>query len=131
MPRILIVDDDEDLLLSQRIFLESRGYDVATATNADDAISSIQSERPDLILADLMMEHFDSGFVFCKRAREQEGMSHVPILMQTAASKKIGFSFEASSDADKKWMKVDEVLTKPVPLEHLHGKIKQYLSRKS
>ena len=130
MPRILIVDDDEDLLLSQRMFLESRGYEVATAANADEAIRSIQTQKPDLILADLMMEHFDSGFVFCKRAREQEGMANVPILMQTAASKKVGFSFDASSEADKRWMKVDEVLTKPVPLEHLHGKIKQYLSRK-
>lgn len=129
MPRILILDDDQDLLTSQRVFLESKGYEVDTAECADDALAMIKSHRPDLILADLMMEHYDSGFVFSKKAREQEGMQEVPILMQTAASKKIGFTFEASSPAEKSWMKVDEVLTKPVPFEHLQGKIEQYLAK--
>ena len=91
----------------------------------------IAADSPDLILADLMMEHYDSGFVFCKRAREVDGMSDVPILMQTAASKKIGFTFKADSERERQWMKVDEVLTKPVPFEHLIGKIEQYLAKKS
>ena len=130
MPNILILDDDDDLLLSQKMFLESRGYDVTTVTTSDEAIEVIGNQKPDLILADLMMEHYDTGFVFCKRAREQEGMSEVPILMQTAASRKLGFTFDASAPGDKKWMKVDEIMTKPVPLEHLQGKIEQYLSRR-
>jgi hypothetical protein len=50
--------------------------------------------------------------------------------MQTAAPKKIGFTFEGS-DKEKEWMKVDEVMVKPVPLEHLAGKIEQYLAKKS
>ena len=129
MPRILILDDDQDLLDSQKMFLESKGYEVDTAPTMDEALEKIRERRPDLILADLMMEHYDTGFVFCKKAREQEGMKNVPILMQTAASKKIGFTFEASSPKEKEWMKVDEVMVKPVPLEDLAGKIEQYLSK--
>ena len=129
MPRIFILDDDDDLLQSQRLFLESRGFDVRTASTMDVALEMIQEAPPDLILADLMMEHYDTGFVFCKKVRELSGLESVPILMQTGASKKIGFTFKASTPKEKEWMKVDEVMTKPVSPEHLLGKIEQYLSK--
>ena len=130
MSRILILDDDEDLLQTQKLYLESRGYDVVTTETMDEALNVIRTQKPDLILADLMMEHYDTGFVFCKKAREQDGMKDVPIIMQTGASKKIGFTFDSSNPKDREWMKVDEVLTKPVPFDQLLGKIEQHLSRK-
>ena len=130
MPRILILDDDEDLLNSQSLYLESKGYEVDKAQTMEEALATMRERKPDLILADLMMEHYDTGFVFCKRAREQEGMKQVPILMQTAAARELGFTFEASTPKQKEWMKVDEVLIKPVPLEDLTGKIEQHLNKK-
>jgi CheY-like chemotaxis protein len=75
------------------------------------------------------MEHYDSGFVFCKKVRELPGLAKVPIIMQTAAPRKVGFTFDSGDTSGREWMKVDEVLTKPVPLEHLKGKIEQYLSK--
>ncbi len=129
MPRIFILDDDEDLISSQKIFLESRGYTVDTANTMENALDLIRNGKPDLILADLMMEHHDTGFVFCKKAREIEGLKEIPILMQTSASKQLGFTLKATTPKEKEWMKVDEVLTKPVPFDHLLGKIEQYLSR--
>jgi DNA-binding response OmpR family regulator len=129
LPRICILDDDEDLITSQKIFLESRGFTVDTANTMDHALELIRTEKPDLILADLMMEHHDTGFVFCKKAREIEGYKNAPILMQTSASKQLGFTLKATTPKEKEWMKVDEILTKPVPLDHLLGKINQYLSR--
>ncbi len=130
MARILIVDDDADLLAGQGAFLQRKGYTTETALTIDEGLAKAGSFRPDIIVADLMMEHYDSGFVFCKKVRELPGLSEVPILMQTAAPRKIGFTFDAGSTGSKDWMKVDEVLTKPVPLEHLVGKIEQYLSRR-
>ena len=56
-------------------------------------------------------------------------MAHVPFLLQTSASKEMGFTFKATTVKEKEWMKVDEVMTKPVPRERLAGKIEQYLSR--
>ncbi len=131
MARILIVDDDTDLLEGQRLFLEKQGYEVQTALSIEDGLARAREAPPDMVIADLMMEHYDSGFVFCKKVRELPGLQAVPILMQTAAPRKMGFTFEAGSSPGKEWMKVDEVLTKPVPLEHLLGKIQQYLSSKS
>jgi CheY-like chemotaxis protein len=129
--RILIVDDDADLLEGQRLFLEKQGYEVRTALSIEEGLARAAEETPDLVIADLMMEHYDSGFVFSKKVRDLPGLADVPILMQTAAPRKMGFTFETDSSPGREWMKVDEVLTKPVPLEHLLGKIEQYLSARS
>ncbi len=131
MARILIVDDDTDLLEGQKSFLERNGYLIDTALSVEDGLEKARRSAPDIIIADLMMEHYDSGFVFCKKVRELPGLGGVPILMQTAAPRKVGFTFETGAAPGREWMKVDEVLTKPVPLEHLLGKIEQYLSRKT
>ena len=131
MQLILMLDDDEDLLHGQRVFLESQGYRVVTATTSDSAIERIKEDKPDIIVADLMMEHYDTGFVFCNRVRGLPGMKDVPIIMQTAAARKVGFSFENPSPEQKKWMKVDQVLTKPVPLDELLGTIRQHLAKQS
>jgi two-component system alkaline phosphatase synthesis response regulator PhoP len=128
LARILIVDDDTDLLEGQKVFLEKNGYVVETALSIDEGLEKAKEAAPDLIIADLMMEHYDSGFVFCKKVRDLPGLSKVPIVMQTAAPRKVGFTFETGASPGREWMKVDEVLTKPVPLEHLLGKIEQYLS---
>jgi len=130
MARLLIVDDDADLLAGQKAFLEGSGYEVETALSVAEGLEKAAAWRPDLVIADLMMEHYDSGFVFCKKVRELPGLAQVPILMQTAAPRKIGFTFETGGPG-REWMKVDEVLTKPVPLEHLLGKVEQYLSGKN
>jgi len=124
----LIVDDDTDLIAGQKAFLEKNGYHIETALTVEDGIEKAKATSPDIIIADLMMEHYDSGFVFCKKVRDLPGLGKVPILMQTAAPRKVGFTFETGAAPGREWMKVDEVLTKPVPLEHLLGKIEQYLS---
>ncbi len=127
MARILIVDDDTDLLDGQRLFLESLGYEVATAKSLEEGIERVEAAAPDLILADLMMEHYDSGFVFCKKVRDRPETAKVPIIMQTAAPREVGFTFSTSEESDKKWIQVNEVITKPIPLPDLEGKIKRYL----
>jgi len=129
--RILIVDDDTDLIAGQKIFLEKNGYTVDSGNTIEEGLEKAKESAPDMIIADLMMEHYDSGFVFCKKVRDLPGLEKVPILMQTAAPRKVGFTFETGASPGREWMKVDEVLTKPVPLEHLLGKIEQYLSGKA
>ena len=128
MSNVLIVDDDQDLLEGQKIFLEGKGYTVETADSLNKGLETLKRFRPDVILADLMMEHYDTGFVFCKKVREKPGMGSVPIIMQTSAAREIGFTFDARDPESKKWMNVDEVLTKPIPLEDLEGRIRQYLA---
>lgn len=129
MHKILIVDDDHDLIEGQKIFLTSKGYEIRTAGSMDEGLEMLKSFTPNLILVDLMMEHYDSGFVFCQKIRNNPELSTVPILMQTSAAKQLGFTLEVYDDKARSWMKVEEILTKPVPLEDLAEKIENYLSR--
>ena len=66
MARILIVDDDTDLLEGQKLFLEKSGYTVETALIVEEGLAMARETPPDLVIADMMMEHYDSGFVFTK-----------------------------------------------------------------
>lgn len=129
MQQILIVDDDPDLREGQQLFLEGNGYEVHTAGGMEEGLQLLQTLTPDLILIDLMMEHYDAGFVFCTKVRDKPGLSTIPIIMQTSAAQKLGFDPESYDEKARSWMKADEILTKPVPLEELLQKIRHYLAR--
>jgi CheY-like chemotaxis protein len=133
VPNILIVDDDVDLLDGQALFLTEHGHRVETARSMEEGLAKLTSFNPDLILADLMMEAYDSGMVFCKKVRESPATSGTPIIMQTAAIHEIGFvpaqggAGDGGKRSDTEWLFADEILTKPVALDLLLKKIEQHL----
>ena len=129
MKKILIVDDDPDLLAGQRIFLQGKGFNVLTADDTEQGLKALKNFRHDLILLDLMMEHYDAGFVFCTKVRQDPALAKIPIIMQTAAPQKLGFIRHAYDEKARSWMKADLILTKPVPLDDLLEKIEDYLGR--
>ena len=128
MKTILIVDDDPDLQKGQKLFLESRGYEVLTAGSTEEGLDLLKRSAPDLILVDLMMEHYDAGFVFCAKVREDPDLAEVPIIMQTSAGEKLGFTPDSYDEKARSWMKADRILAKPVPLEDLLRTIEEYLA---
>ena len=129
MKKILIIDDDPDLLEGQRIFLQGKGFDVHTADGTEQGLKALKSFRPDLILVDLMMEHYDAGFVFCTKVRQDPALTKIPIIMQTSAPQKLGFIPCAYDEKARSWMKADLILAKPVPLDDLLEKIEEYLGK--
>jgi len=128
LKKILIVDDDPDLRAGQKTFLEGKGYEVSTAGGMEEGLEALNQTTPDLILVDLMMEHYDAGFVFCAKVRENSALAEVPIIMQTSAREKLGFTPDSYDQKARSWMKADKILTKPVPLEDLLKTIEQYLA---
>ena len=82
--RILVVDDDHNLLRGMQYGLEEEGYQVVTAGDGQEAMRLVYSERPDLIILDIMMPRLD-GWQVCQRVRE---MSDVPIIILTAKTEK-------------------------------------------
>jgi DNA-binding response OmpR family regulator len=66
---ILCIDDDQDLLDSMKIIIEDHGYITATANSAEAGLRKYKTEKPDLVIVDLMMEEVDSGTNFVKEIR--------------------------------------------------------------
>jgi CheY-like chemotaxis protein len=80
---ILCIDDDQDILASLRVILESRGYRVVTAATAAEGSTACAAARPDLIIVDLMMEEIDSGMTFVERLRQSGNAAPVYVLSST------------------------------------------------
>jgi len=79
LARILMVDDEQDLVWAVRYTLIAEGYDVLTASNGVEAITIAQSAQPDLIILDIMMPHID-GIQVCHILRRDQQLAAVPIL---------------------------------------------------
>lgn len=115
--KILLADDEEDIKIVIKIYLESKGHTVVTAFDGLDAIDKAESEKPDLILLDIMMPIMN-GFEVCSRLKENKATASIPIVMLSAASQKDsvekGLSVGAVDYIIKPFetTKLDEVMTK-------------------
>ena len=79
-PLVLIVDDDEQLREFVRVNLEMDGFLVREAASAEEGLSALEDEPPDLVLLDVMMPQVD-GFEMLRRMQEQHGLGSVPVIM--------------------------------------------------
>ena len=87
--KILVVDDDADVVELIRFNLKGAGFSVGTATNGLDALKKARSIRPDLIVLDLMMPELD-GFAVCEILRRERATGLIPIIILTALSGELG-----------------------------------------
>jgi len=83
--RILLVEDNEELLELLTLHLKHEGFSVSTATSGVQAVKKARSSPPDLILLDLMLPEMD-GFGVCQTLRRHEATAHVPILILSGAT---------------------------------------------
>ena len=81
--KILVVDDDPDLVRAMRLRLRANHYDIATATDGYTAIATAQKERPDLIVLDLGLPAGD-GFVVLERLQTSDTLSSIPVIVLSA-----------------------------------------------
>ncbi len=88
MPKILIVDDDPDLVEAVTMILESKDYDVIGAYGGIEGLEKAKTEEPDLIVLDVMMPDKD-GYAVCKELKADPQYSKIPILLLTAVVSKI------------------------------------------
>ena len=83
--KILVVEDDTDLLEIMRLSLKGAGYSIATATNGIEALKKARTLSPDLILLDLVLPELD-GFAVCETLRRDRATAEVPIIVVTGLS---------------------------------------------
>jgi CheY-like chemotaxis protein len=129
MAKILIVDDDPDILTSVKIVLESAGHDVLEATNGKTGLKVLKEDRPDLIILDVMMDTATEGFQLALQLKNPDPksgfaeFSDIPILMLTAIHSTTPLRFEADID----YLPVELFVDKPIDPEELLKKVEWVL----
>ena len=121
MPRILVVDDDNDLLEVTRTLLEKKGYEVASHTTWDEAIHRIEVFEPQLILLDVFLNGVD-GLEICKQLKSMSHTKHIPVLIFSAyprIAEKVIYEYGA-----------DGFIEKPFELNDLISKVYSVLQQK-
>jgi two-component system, OmpR family, KDP operon response regulator KdpE len=116
--RILVVDDEEQILRALRRALVARGYEVETASDGEEAISEVEAAMPDLVVLDLNLPVID-GMEVCRRLR---GWTNVPILVLSVREDERG-KVEALD------LGADDYLTKPFGVEELLARVRALLRR--
>ena len=121
LKKILVVDDEVDLVETVRFPLEMEGFNVLVSYNGEDALNQARRENPDLILLDLMLPKLD-GYKVCRLLKFDERYKHIPILMLTAKTQEEDKLLGKETGAD-------EYITKPFDIDDLMKKVKSYLNK--
>ena len=121
IPKILVVDDEENIRALVRFNLEKTGYQVIEASNGKNALEIIAEDRPDLIILDLMLPVID-GLDVCRKLKGSLITSAIPIIMLTAKSDEVDRVIGLELGAD-------DYLTKPFGPRELIARIKAVLRR--
>ena len=117
--KILLVDDEVELVNSLKDFLEANGYAVVTALDGSAALEVAKNARPDLILLDLMLPKL-GGQRVCRLLKSDQDLSHIPIVVLTARSGQEDLAMVMESGADS-------YLVKPISPQALLNWISVYL----
>lgn len=132
MAKILVVDDDPDVVMSTRLCLEAEGHEVIDAKNGTECLARVRTQCPDLIILDVMMDSTTEGFQVTLKLKSQDPTSEyyafreIPILMLTAIHGTTPMRFHPTED----YLPVDEFVDKPIDPDDLVQKVASLLEMK-
>ena len=129
--KILIIDDDPDFRDAVTPILESALYDVVNASNPEEGKKKIFSEKPDLILLDIMMDSLFDGFSLChaiKTSKEYKEFNDIPIIFVSAVKEVTGSRFQFKGQ-EQGMVGPDDYLDKPVKPDDLLSRIEKLLNK--
>jgi two-component system alkaline phosphatase synthesis response regulator PhoP len=118
-PKILLVDDDVDLVKVMSGALESKAYEVVVAYNGQEGMEKARKEKPDLVILDILMPVAD-GFTFADQFRKDPSLAKIPVLALTSFSESLGQPFPFD---------VTEYIVKPIKPRDLVAKVGEFLKR--
>ena len=121
MKKILIVDDEPDIVETLKFLVESEGFEGITAMDGEDAFKKAKEMNPDIIILDVMLPKIN-GYKVCRLLKFDSKYKHIPILMVTARSQEEDKIIGEETGAD-------EYITKPFDIEEVIRKIHFYLNK--
>jgi diguanylate cyclase (GGDEF)-like protein len=121
LPKILLADDEPDLLALMKETLERQGFAVTTALDGQEALASIRRDPPDIAVLDLIMPRCD-GFTVCRELRQDPLFAHLPIIILSASGSR-------DSRIEGLDLGVDDFITKSVDIRELLARIRMILKR--
>ena len=125
--KIIVIDDDVDILEAARLTLENAGHDVVTATGGAEGVAAIRAGGIDLIILDVMMARDTEGFQIAQDLKASPELKDIPILMMTSVSAKSGFQFDPKTDGD--YLPVEDYVDKPVDPADLVARVTRLLNK--
>ena len=115
--KIVVIDDNTDLLFTIETFLQRNGFEVHTAEDGQTGMDLITKERPDVILLDIMMETLFSGFEVCKKVRADDDLKDTPIIGISAMGDELDINY--SQWPDYEYFRPDTFMEKPIDKQRL------------
>jgi len=131
MAKILIIDDDPDMVLAAQMTLEAAGHEIFTAANGTEGLAQIRAIKPDLIVLDVMMDSTTEGFQVSLQLRSPDSSSEyaefreIPIIMLTAIHTTTPLRFGPEED----YLPVDVFMDKPLDPDALSAKVDELLGK--
>ncbi|MGD1995646.1 MAG: response regulator [Anaerolineae bacterium] len=129
--KILIIEDDPDMVTALRMPLEAEDYEVFTASSGEEGLEKVKGIEPDLIILDVMMETTTAGFQVSLKLRSPESDSEyaryrdIPILILTAIHTTTSLRF----GPDEAYLPVDDFVEKPVDPDDLLEKVRTLIRK--
>jgi DNA-binding response OmpR family regulator len=129
--KIMVIDDDQDFLDAMTTILKSALYEVVAASNPKEGKDKIISEKPDLILLDIMMDSLFDGFSLCnaiKTSIEFADVKNTPVIFVSAVKELTGSRFQFNG-AEQGLIGPDDYIDKPVKPDDLLARIAKLLDK--
>lgn len=125
--KILLIDDDPDFVRPIKLLLESSSYEVITGDSQEEGERLIKDTDPDLCIFDLMLEHYDSGFILCHHLKKTN--PDIPVILITSSTSETGLKFHAETESERRWLKADSVMDKMIRPDQLISEINKLLKK--
>lgn len=124
--KVLVIDDDPDVLATTRLFLESRGYEVLVAAGPEQGTQQLESGRPDVVVLDIMMPRSTEGFrwLWNVRRHADTAIRDVPVIVVSSIHQTTPMRFhEGEADETGDYLPAQAFLDKPVDPDQLAARI--------
>ncbi len=123
--RILVIDDDPDLVEALRIILEMESYEVISAFDGENGLQKVKEENPDLVILDLLLPKED-GVVLCRELKGNPRYNDIPILVLTAVAEKVNTKLFPKYEMNS--LPADDYVDKPIQPQDLLVRVNKLLA---